>query len=457
MNKNVILFLTCIGLGTFTYYYQELGDREQKREREREEEILNFKALGEVKSFELPHVSIQYADGHYELKETQETVDSQRVDKFLGQLSYIKVKRVLSDKEREERSQYIPNDDLKMTFHFENGKASFVLGEKLSFSRDFYLEITKEINGQQEKQLVIAFNSEVVDEVYAKEVAHKSDHLYRRFKSLYYLSEDFFRDHRVFGPWMDSKWSLQRIYIDNNRNKGHSLLLDKKQTNPEIPSFINLNETAVREYEKELAYLSAKRVISFHNPKILNNEKRLAMVIVSSTKGSTRFNLYKDLNQEFKGYFLAFPDRSYLYELTQEQAELFLGSVQRFWSLKLWQGKRPDGLKLNMNFPDGKYQVNLPPVTEQVFKVTSDRGRAIHLEFQKLINFLSGPADYWVAGEGIAENYLKQFSLDWGEGEFFLMIRSGEVLLYHRESMQGLIFKIQGRIPFGVVEGDYFI
>ena len=56
-----------------------------------------------------------------------------------------------------------------------------------------------------------------------------------------------------------------------------------------------------------------------------------------------------------------------------------------------------------------------------------------------------------------SENYLKQFSLDWGEGEFFLMIRSGEVLLYHRESMQGLIFKIQGRIPFGVVEGDYFI
>lgn len=452
MKNNVILLIISIGLGFFTYYYQELGDRTREVEVEKAQEILNFQAMGEVRSFSLPHVKIRYGDNSYFLDPANEEVDVARVNKFLEQISYVKVKRIIDYSEVNKRSDFITNDELKMTFTFENGSASFILGEKLNFSRDFYLEVEKTINGKTKKQLVVAFNSEVLDQVYAKEEAHRSDHQFNRFKSLYYLSEAFFRDHRIFGPWMNSKWSLQRIYIDNNRNVGHSLLLDKRKTNPAIPNFLELDIKAVQKFEKEFAVLEASKVITFNNEELLSGDKRFAMVIVSSTKGTSRFSLYKDLNSELRGHYIVFPDRKLLYEITKEQADLFKGSVQRFWKLQAWNSL-PNELKIK--FDDKKYSVRISS-GEGIFKANSDKAVAVHLEFQKLIDFLGQRADYWVSGEEVAASYIKQFSIDWGQGEFFLMIRSGEILLYHSQSKQGLVYKIPGRIPFGVVEGDYF-
>ncbi len=453
MKNNVILLFIAIGLGFFTYFYQELGDRERKAEIEKSEEILNFKAMGELKSFSLPHVKVAFGDGHYELDPSGVVIDASRVEKFLGQLSYVKVKRVLEPAEVDDRKNFITDNSLKMSFQFQNGAASFILGEQLSFARDFYMEVEKRINGKVTKQIVVAFNSETLDQVYAKEVAHRSDHLYRRFKNLYFLSEEYFRDHRIFGPWMNSQWSLQRIYVDNNRNIGYSLLLDKKATNPEVPSFLSLDIEGLKKYEQKLAYLEAKKIIPFDNEALLTTENRLAMVIVSSTKGNSRFSLYKKLNSTLEGYYIVFPDKKLLYEVSKEQADLFLGSVQQFWSLKLWQ-TRPQ--EMSFTFNERIYNVKL--ISDKgVFRVESDAKQPVHLEFQKLISFLGQEASYWVSGEEVAQSYIKQFAMAWGKGEFFLMIRSGEILLYHRQSKQGLVYKIPGRIPFGVVEDDYFI
>ena len=176
------------------------------------------------------------------------------------------------------------------------------------------------------------------------------------------------------------------------------------------------------------------------------------MVIVSSTKGTSRFSLYKELNSKLSGHYVVFPDWKLLYEITKEQANLFKGSVQKFWRLQAWK-TFPN--ELNIKFDDKDYAVRISS-GEGIFKAKSDIGVAIHLEFQKLIDFLGQRADYWISGEEVAASYIKQFSIDWGEGEFFLMIRSGEILLYHKQSKQGLVYKIPGRIPFGVVEGDYF-
>lgn len=453
MKNNLILLFVAIGIGFYTYFYQELGDIEKKIEIEKTEEILNFKVMGEVKSFSLPYVKVKFVGNQYQLESSGEEIDPGRVEKFLGQLSYVKVKRVLKPEEVDTRENFISDDSLKMTFLFENGEASFTLGDQLSFSRDFYMEVEKKIKGTVTRQLVVASNSEVIDQVYAKEVAHRSDHLYRRFKSLYFLSEEFFRDHRIFGSWMSSKWSLQRIYIDNNLNIGYSLLLDKKATNPAVPDFLDLDIESFKKYEKELAYLEAKKIITFSNENMLSTDKRLAMVIVSSTKGNSRFSLYKNLNSTLSGHYIVFPEKKILYEITKEQADLFLGPVQKFWILKLWK-ERPTDMRITFN----KEAFNIKLISEKgVFRVESDSKTPIHLEFQRLINFLGQKGSYWVSGAEVAESYIKQFSINWGKGEFFLMIRSGEILLYHRESKQGLVFKIPGRIPFGVVEEDYFL
>lgn len=453
MKKNLILLFVAIGLGFFTYFYQELGDRQKRAEVEKSEEILNFNAMGEVRSFSLAHVQVAFRDNKYVLLPSKEEIDSNRVNKFLGQLSLVKVKRVLDNDEIEDRLAFIPDNALKMTFRFENGEASFILGNKLDFSREFYLEVEKKIHGKVTKQLVIAFNSEVSDQVYEKKVAHRSDHLYLRFKALYQLTSEFFRDHRIFGEWMDSKWSLKRIYIDNNLNIGYSLLLDKKATNPPVPSFLHLDKNAILKFEEKLAYLEAYKIIPFNNNDILSSDKRLAIVIVSSSKGVIRFSLYKNLNSKFSGHYISFGNKNLLYEIKKEEADLFLGSVQKFWQLHLWN-KRPDSL--DITFGENPFHIKITSVKGS-FTVESDHKKPIHLEFQKLMNFLGQRASYWVSGPEVASSYIKQFSLDWGKGEFFLMIRSGEILLYHRDSKQGLVYKIPGRIPFGVVEDDYFL
>ncbi len=77
------------------------------------------------------------------------------------------------------------------------------------------------------------------------------------------------------------------------------------------------------------------------------------------------------------------------------------------------------------------------------------------MAFQQLIKFLGQSALYYTEGVELLQLYDKQLSLDWGAGEFFLMMRSGEVLLYHKETMQALVYKIQGQVPFSVSKKEY--
>jgi hypothetical protein len=174
--------------------------------------------------------------------------------------------------------------------------------------------------------------------------------------------------------------------------------------------------------------------------------------VVNSTQGEARLTLLRS-KRDTKAYFLksSLDDRIYLLE--DKHTRVFFQPVQEFWEMKLFE--KPIE-KLALIFPnEAPLTVTLERKDGQ-FMAKSPQKEASHKAFKELVSFISKPASYWVAGKGVEEGYIEQFAIDWGFGPFFLMIRSGEVLLYHKEKAQGLVFPLKGSPPFPMVKEKYF-
>lgn len=445
MKKNVILFFIAVGLATFTYFFQELKDREAFEEAEKRGMLLDIEKLGELKGFQLPKVSLTKQGEHY-LLTSGEMADERKIDWFMKILSGIRMKRTLPDNDwtPQKRAQFFPGEEEKIEFVFENGRVSFLLGKKLDFDQSFYMEV---FDGKKFSR-VVAFDAGEMETIYDKEQGHRSDHRYRRFQSLFYLDTKFFKDYRLFRYWMGKKWSLLEVTIDNKGNRKYSLNFPEAQTNPKVPFFLKRNDKMMKAFEEELVKLQGK----FYAPENLNLKEGelLSEMVVNSTQGEARLKLYR--SSENKKYYIQSNLGDRTYEVEDKYSQSFLRPVQDFWQLSPFE-ENPE--RADFIFPgDLRYEVSFTSEDGR-FTATSDKGEAIHQAFSKLLRFLKRPAKYWVAGEAYEDAFIEQFALDWGLGPFFLMIRSGEILLYHKEKKQGLIYSLEGSPPFPMTKDQY--
>lgn len=448
MKRNLILFTVACALAVFTYFFQELPDRQRFSEEEKRGMLLDPSKLGELKGFSLPQVSL-IKQGEQYLLESGEIADERKIDWFMTILAGIKMKRVLPEGEwkASEREQFFPDDNEKVEFVFANGRVSFLLGKQLYFDQSFYMEV---VNGDKVSR-VVAFDSGPMETVYDKEQGHRSNHRYRRFQSLFYLDASFFRDYRIFRHWMNKKWSLLEVEVDSKRNRKYDINFPEAKTNPGVPFFLRKNKKVMKSYEQQLVGLEGKGYATNLDKNF--EEEPLATLVVNSTQGEARLKLLKS-KRDKKGYFLKSSLDDKVYVLEDKHTQVFLRPVQDFWDLKI--SEKPI-TSLTLGFPgEDPISVNFDR-KNGLFSATAAGKEASHKAFNKLVGFLSRPAQYWVAGFGLEEGYIEQFSVDWGFGPFFLMIRSGEILLYHKEKAQGLVFPIVGSPPFPMVKEKYFL
>jgi hypothetical protein len=444
LKKNLILFFIATGLATFTYFFQELKDRKAFSEAESRGVLLDPKKLGELKSIHLPKVSLRRQGKQY-LLSSGEIADERKIDWFMNILAGIRTRRVIPKDTWDEsnRSQFFANNNEKMEFQFEKGRVSFLLGKKLDFDQSFYMEV---INGNDATQ-VVAFDAGDMETIYDKEQGHRSDHRYRRFQSLFYIDAAFFKDYRMFRHWMGEKWSLLEVTIDNKGNRKYSLNFPEARTSPAIPFFLARNEQMMKAFEDDLIKLEGK--IYADGP--LEKSELLSEMVVNSTQGELRLKLYR--HQGNKKYYIhsSFDNRSY--EIEDKRAQVFLRPVQDFWDLRPFSE-----IPKNAQFIFPNKSVTQVSFSQENgrFVATAQGREAVHQAFSQLFKYLKEPAKYWVAGEAYEEAFIEQFGLDWGLGPFFLMIRSGEILLYHKEKKQGLIYPLEGSPPFPVLEEQYF-
>lgn len=446
MRRNLILLFLAIGLGSFTYYYQELGDRQEREDEKNKGMLLDPTILGELKAFRLPEVDITKQGDQYLFPDSGELADERKVDWFFSILSGIRSKRIISKEKWEEskRSEFFPNDNEEMTFIFENGRVTFLLGKKLEFDRSFYIEVK---NGDKVSQ-VVAFDSGPLDTVYEKQDGHRADHHFRRFQSLFYLSKEFFRDYRFFRHWMNKKWSLLEVAVDSNRNIAYSIDFPKAKTSPKVPFFLSLKKDVVLAFEKRIALLEGKSYAAKEDQDFF--EEPLSTMKINSTLGAATLTLLRS-KRDKEAYFIKSSLDEFIYKIDEKTAKVLFLNIQDFWSKKIWQ-ERPS--EVTFKFPDRKEQTVSFKYNDGAFRASQG---AKHLPFKKFIDFFSKPALYWSAGESLKDGFIHQFTVDWGKGPFFLMIRSGEILLYHKESKQGLIYSMEGLPPFPLTGNEYFL
>ena len=92
MKNNIIYTLILFGLLTFTYFFQELEERE-KFELKDKKEIL-FKA-GKFSSFKIGDAHVVKAENEYFLKKSNYLASEEKVSKVFKILSGIRVEKVL--------------------------------------------------------------------------------------------------------------------------------------------------------------------------------------------------------------------------------------------------------------------------------------------------------------------------------------------------------------------------
>ncbi|MCR9203456.1 MAG: hypothetical protein NXH75_02695 [Halobacteriovoraceae bacterium] len=450
MNKNLILFLIAIGLGVFTYFFQEIPDRKEYKEKQLRGALLDPVALGELKGIILPEVEIAKQGEQYLLLKTGELVDSRKIDWFMNILSKIKMRRVLpkSEWKEKERELFFPNDSEKMIFAFQNGKVSFLLGSKLEFDRSFYMEVE---DGEKVSR-VIAFDDGNLDAVYNEGDGHRSDHYYRRFQSLFYLKADFFRDYRIFRHWMNKKWSLLEVTIDNKRNRKFSLNFPEGRTEPNPPFFLSSNLELMGEIEKKLVAIEGKEFVEKRDADF--EKEPMATMVVNSTVGEVTLRLLKS-KRDKQSYFLESTLDKNIYKIEKKHTPIFFKNVQEFWNLKALR-ERPESMSFVFDLQKRK------PVYKIDFETRDGRFHALwgekeanHVNFKDLLNFLQKEASYWVYDVDLLESFIPQFAINWGLGPFFLGIRSGEIVLYHKEKHHALIYKLKGSPPIKMVKEDY--
>jgi hypothetical protein len=450
LKKNIVLLAIAIGLATFTYYFQEVGDKKERKANELEGRVLDPEALGELKGFSLSSVEISKQGGQYLVTSNGQLADERKIESFMQLLSAIKIKRKLSKVEtaKLDRQDIFPENDELMTFVFANAKVIFRLGKKLSFDRSFYMEVQQ----GEKRDIVIAFDSSDLNGVYQRGDAHRAEHHYKRFQSLFYLDQKYFLDYRIFRNWMKEQWSLRSVDIDNSRNRAFRIDFINASTNPKIPTLLSLDKKKVRNLEKSIALLEGKSIGSQSSADY--GETSLGVMKVESSIGEALLSLHTAKNDLTKFYIHSSLDNFY-YEVTKAEAELFKGHVQLFWKLKFLQ-KRPE--LLEFTFGEVNKKVRLI-IEKGLFKASGldNQDKPKHFNIKKLSDLLQSSARYWVSGPEVSQNYISQFELDWGQGPFYLMIRTGELLVYDKKRQEGLVYTFNGKPPIGLVLGDYFL
>jgi hypothetical protein len=412
VKRNGILLGSICLLLTFIYIYQEVGGIKRKEVSEKEGMLFDPTYLGAIKSFTNIKSTVLIDGKQYYLNPGRKPADERKVNAFFDALSSIRIKRELSAKEVEELGLRLfftteGSEVEKVIFRFDKSMITFTLGKKLDFDQSFYMKVTEEDGDKLKERFIIAFDQASLNVPVAKDTYHRTDVKYRRFQSLLYLGNDYFRDFRIFSSWMRSPWTLQKIVIDNKRNRNFSISLKEKTTTPLPPTFLNYSLEEFRTFEKEIALLEGTSIRDIKP----NKAAHISTAFITSSKGEMKLELFSTMNSSNKIWLKA---NDLYYAVSEDVAKTFLGSVQRFWNLTLAKG-------LAMTH-------------------VSAQGKTLESRDKALIELLNKKASF-VADSDYFIDATKLFDLNVRKSQYSLYTNKDEYFLLHQKSKIGLIYK----------------
>lgn len=393
-HKNLSLLVLLILAVTATYFLEERSSRKSEAALNKKLSVVDVETLGDIQSIDGIKLSFEKRGAHFYGKDNNLRLSEARLAEFFEILSGLKIKTFLDQQEVNKvgKQFYIPDPSMKMTFRFEKGEITFILGKKLDYDQSFYMEIIRD----QKSQIVIVNDESPDPGVYQNDEEYKkSDAKYKRLEMVFLLTNKYFHDTRVFKDmdYAQDKINFQAISISTFRNKKFTLNFKTSSTIPSVPRGLNYFEENWISFHTFLTKLEGKSLYFPAEP-VLLKEPLSRFEVVDRSERKYTMDVYKKYGEE-NGYFLKTSLDNIVYQLKPEDARYFFVNVQDFWEKRIAPSSREYRLKLT--FFNGKTQEVLVS-DQQIFKVKTIDGKNNEklrpVEFKKLIEFLKMEGDH---------------------------------------------------------------
>ena len=447
MKKNVFLFLALVGILTFTYYYEELGGI-KKREAERiSKALFQDQDLGEITAINFPFARLTRRGDDFFTGEKNLPVDPEKLQQVLDIIAGVQSLSVLkADPEKIKRSHFFPNDTYKFSFEFRGGKLSYILGKKLDYSQDFYMEV---ISGG-EKNIVVARDTTAAMGIYDPKKMKRDPAKFERLKRIILFHEDAYYNLK---PLKNFTGKAFKIAVENKRNKAFAIDPINFSSTPPVIGRLKYDEQAITTYLNWLKSFEGKRIHLKWDKADLKDP--VSKITLSRKEGeSIILSLYNQWGNK-KGYYLSVSGEKGLYQLAPSSIKKFYANVQDFWFKRALPAKKGEEIKLS--FKDGK-KISFKILNGRPFRVESISGKEklSQKSFHKLISLLIGQAKRVSKKEDgpyTWDNNLLKITL--GNLALSIYQENDELLLLSEKDQTVFHYKVGRNFPIGVKTSDY--
>lgn len=359
--SNLILLIVLILSLVATYFLIEKRNLDKSATLDKESKVLNFDKLGEIKRFTTQKADMVKEGDALFMRESRYPVNNKRLEEVFTILSNIKTKSIVPSSEVQKvgRNFYIPDDQMKIGFYFEDETIFFILGKKLDFDQSFYMEVVRETKARAESAILIAYDSSPDNGVYQNEEEMKrSDAKYRRLQAIFFLGESFYNDLRIFKDrYPEENIAIKEVSFATFRNKKFTVSFANTRTVPEAPRGVKYFDENWIEFYRNFISLSGSGLMLSFKKELL--KEPLSHVVITDRENKveelTLYRKYGSLN----GYFLVSTLEKTLMELDQERAKYLLLNIQDFWDKKpelpgktfeltLWNTKKQKISRMNV-------------------------------------------------------------------------------------------------------------
>lgn len=375
-----ILTLTSILIALLlAIYFIEERPSQDKWQRDAKS-ALNFQEMGELKAIRLPKAKLRKVKDHFISEDSQIPLSDQRVEELLSIMSQIKALRFIPEDEviKSGTAFFFDTDQLKMELEFEKGKVNIFLGKKLEYEKSFYLMIER----NQKRHVMVAFDDSIQEGLVEKEDEHRSDLKYRRFLSLFFLTDLYFYKTQIFDTF-----SCSRVKVQTLKNIPFEIDLSQNVTNPVPYKSVSYLLQNFKGYSDFWSNLNAQTIYFPFRVELLK-DKIGEMVFSNCGQGDVKLELFREFGS-LKGVFIKKNGSQFLYEMKSEDSRYFFINVQDFWN---------KSLVMTDEIVDFHFQ-SRPSISVQIsngdfFSATSQANEweAIHGPFKKLVDQLSEQA-----------------------------------------------------------------
>lgn len=320
--KNFLLFLVLGGLITFTYFYEEVGKKEE------ESQNLKGKQLAQIKSSDvtkviLPHTTLEKKGENWWVTNPLYLADNLKVEALLLKITKL---HKLSSLEGIEQTTKVMDNPLTINIITNQHKLELSIGQFIESTGNFYAK-----NDGDKNKVFITKDTSTFEGFYKneKELLYQK---YLSFKEVMNARPLAFFDRQIFRTLNYTK--IQKVVFKGKKKDQFTVNFKSNLTEPLAPNGISYFP-----FQK----FSEKNISLFFNQVDKKKKQVLAKKIKEITfyfkdKSQRTYTLYNEMDGQL-GFFITDDlNDQFIFKVKSKEVSLFFLDVQDFWVKRINYG-----------------------------------------------------------------------------------------------------------------------